>query len=131
MYPSFLLMMLLGIQARRLYLLLAMSCWWAAELPTSVHSYTKGHGTKRSKPPIIWKYSTNALESYLAWCVCVVSTSLASITCSLGLVVLCKTVGATHIHAKCYGATHNRCAIQGTLPPQAKLAVACAHYGGV
>ena len=38
---------------------------------------------------------------------CVVSTSVASIDSSLGLVVVCKKVGATHINpTKGYGATH-------------------------
>ena len=50
---------------------------------------------------------------YRAWCVCVVSTIVASIKRSLGLVMACEKVGATHSPARGYGATHSPCFVRG------------------
>ena len=63
-----------------------------------------GHDTKRYNP--IKKRIRNAPETLdvsRGVCVYVVSTSVASINRTSGLVVVCKRVGATHSLAKGYG----------------------------
>ena len=103
----------MGILSRRFYALLATSCWGgyrAKKDVGEVHTAVpKGHETKRSNPVETLQKRSN----YSVWCVCVVCTIVASIKSSLGLVVACKKVGATHSPARGCRATHSPCAVGG------------------